>query len=407
MDNTIAPIVLDPEGTDIQGEIARIRQRGRVTVVELPGGVRAWSITDTALLEQVLSGPEVSKNPREHWPAYRNGEIPTNWELGNWVNTPSMFTAYGDDHRRLRKVVTRAFTHRRIMTLEPGIQAIAAELLTGLQTTPAGQVVDLREAYAYPLPIRVISDLLGVPEHLSRPLRTCVDGVFDTSVSKEEAKATHEQMIGLLQTLVAYRREHPGEDMTSTLIAAADDPDTNFNEVELVGTLYLTVNAGHETTVSLLDHAIHLLLTHLQHRAAVCEGRLDWAEVIEEVLRLEAPAAHVPLRYAVKEFTLDGVTIAEGDPILVCYAGPGRDPAVHGATADIFDPTRAVKDHLAFGHGAHHCLGASLARLEARVALPALFARFPDMELAPGELGTTPGFISNGHRRLPVLLGGK
>lgn len=96
------------------------------------------------------------------------------------------------------------------------------------------------------------------------------------------------------------------------------------------------------------------------------------------MLRVEAPAAHVPLRYAVRNFELDGVTIAQGDPILVCYAGAGRDPAVHGATVDTFDPTRAtVKDHVAFGHGAHHCLGAPLARLEARIALPALFARFP------------------------------
>lgn len=176
MDNRIEPLVLDPEGSDVQGEIARIRKRGRVTVIELPGGVRAWSITDAALLKRILSGSEVSKNPREHWPAFRNGEIPQNWELGNWVNTPSMFTAYGADHRRLRKVVTPAFSTRRIAAPAPGTQAIAEDLITGLEAAPAGRAVDLREDFAYPLPIRVISDLLGVPEYLSRPLRTCVDG---------------------------------------------------------------------------------------------------------------------------------------------------------------------------------------------------------------------------------------
>ncbi|MRH87333.1 cytochrome P450 [Nocardia sp. SYP-A9097] len=408
MDNHTVPIVLDPAGTNIQGEIARIREQGPVTLVELPGGVRAWSITNAAVLKEILSGSTVSKDPRKHWPAFQNGEIPEDWELANWINTPSMFIAYGADHRRLRKVVSKGFTPRSTAELEPRIQEIVQELVKGLEATPAGQVVDLREEFAYPLPIRVIGELLGVPEDLSEPLRVCVDSVFDTGVSKDEAVATYTEMIGLLQTLVAFRRENPGQDMTSTLIRAADDPETDFTEAELVGTLYLTVNAGHETTVSLLDHAIHLLLTHPGHRAAVSEGTLGWTEVIEEVLRFESPAAHVPLRYAVDDFELGGVAIAAGDPILVCYAGASRDPQVHGPTTDVFDPTRATKEHMAFGYGVHHCLGEPLARLEAQIALPEIFTRFPDMMLAPGqEIGAVPGFISNGHRRLPVLLSGK
>ncbi|SUD49562.1 Cytochrome P450 107B1 [Nocardia otitidiscaviarum] len=407
MDTHTTPLVLDPAGTDIQGEIARIRERGPVTLVELPGGVRAWSITDADILRNVLASPAVSKNPREHWPAFRNGDIPENWPLANWVNTYSMFTAHGSDHRRLRKVVAAAFTHGRTAQLRPRIEQIVKELLATLETAPAGRVVDLREEFAYPLPIRVIGELLGVPDDLSAPLRACVDSVFDTGVTQEQAVATHTRMIGLLQDLVAYRREHPGEDMTSMLIGAVDDPDTDFTVDEAVGTLYLTVNAGHETTVSLLDHTIHLLLTHPDHRAAAIEGRLDWGIVIEEALRVESPAAHVPLRYAVTDLELGGVTIAAGDPILVCYAGASRDPQVHGETADEFDPTRATADkHLAFGYGAHHCLGAPLARLEAQVAIPAIFARFPNMALAAGEdPGTTPGFISNGHLHLPVVLG--
>ncbi|WP_194837567.1 cytochrome P450 [Nocardia sp. XZ_19_369] len=405
MDIHSDPIVLDPEGSDIQGEITRIRKQGPVTLVELPGGVRAWSVVDAALLKKILSGDEVSKDPRRHWPAFQNGEIPADWELGNWVQVPSMFTAYGDDHRRLRKAVAQAFTHRRTAALEPRIKEIVEELLASLEAKAPGQVVDLREEFAYPLPIRVISELLGVPERLNQPLRTCVDSVFDTGVSKETAMATQEQMITLLQELVAYRRANPDQDMTTALIQAADDPETNFSEYELIGTLYLTVNAGHETTVSLLDQAIYLLLTHQQYLTAASDGRLNWDQVIEEVLRFESPAAHVPLRYAVKDINLGVASIATGDPILVCYAAASRDPEVHGETADRFDPTRAsVRDHMAFGHGAHHCLGAPLARLEARVALPAIFARFPTMELESEGLGTTPGFISNGHRRLPVLL---
>ncbi|MEU1950830.1 cytochrome P450 family protein [Nocardia rhamnosiphila] len=397
------PIVLDPEGRDIQGEITRIRERGPITRVELPGGVRAWSVIGAAELKEILSGDYVSKDPRQHWPAFRNGQISRDWPLLAWINTPSMFTAYGVDHRRLRKIIAPAFTHKRTTALEPRIRAITQGLIRSLESAPLEESVDIRGRFAYALPIEVINELLGVPEHLDGPLRDCVDAVFDTSAATDDATVS---MIEVLSELVAYRSRNPGEDLTSALIVKVEEK--KFTEKELLGTLYLTINAGHETTVNLLDQAIYLLLTHSGHRSAVLDGSLEWPAVIEEVLRYEAPAAHVPLRYAVKDFTLSGVAIAEGDAILAGYAGVGRDPRVHGAAADTFNPTRADKDHLAFGYGAHHCLGAPLARMEARIALSALFARYPNMELAvaPSELGATPGFVANGHRRLPVMLNG-
>ncbi|MEV0366639.1 cytochrome P450 family protein [Nocardia fusca] len=406
MSNHTDPIVIDPEGSDIQGEIARIRARGPVTRVVLPGGVPAWSVTDAAVLKEVLSGSEVSKDPHQHWPAFRNGEIGNDFPLLNWVNTRSMFTAYGSEHRRLRNFVAPAFTNRRTAALEPRIRAIADDLVAGLDAAPESGPVDLRGRFAYPLPLRVINELMGVPEHLIGPLRTCVDGIFDIALSAEAAVANYEEMIGLLQGLVGYRRENPADDMTSTLIAHADDPAKDFSVEELVGTLYLTINAGHETTVDLIDQSIFLLLTNPDQLAAALDGSPGWAEVIEEVLRFEPSIAHAPLRYAVKDLVLGGVTIAEGDPILSCPAGANRDPAVYGDSADEFDPARANKEHMAFGYGAHRCPGAPLARLEAQVALPTLFRRFPQMRLAvsPEELGTVPGFIANGHDRLPVFL---
>ncbi|MEV3961737.1 cytochrome P450 [Nocardia sp. NPDC050193] len=406
MSNHTDPIVIDPEGSDIQGEIARIRAQGPVTRVVLPGGVPAWSVTDAAVLKAVLSGSEVSKDPHQHWPAFRNGEIGNDFPLFNWVNTRSMFTSYGPEHRRLRSFVAPAFTNRRTAALEPRIRSIADELVAALGDAPEGDPVDLRECFAYPLPLRVINELMGVPEHLIGPLRTCVDGIFDIALSEEAAVANYEEMIGLLQSLVEYRRENPADDMTSTLICHADDPAKDFSVEELVGTLYLTINAGHETTVDLIDQAIYLLLTHPDQLAAALDGSLGWADVIEEVLRLEPSIAHAPLRYAVRDLVLGGVAIAEGDPILSCPAGANRDPAVYGASADEFDPARINKEHMAFGYGAHRCPGAPLARLEAQVALPALFRRFPQMKLAvsPEELGTVPGFIANGHDRLPVFL---
>ncbi|MGC0334069.1 cytochrome P450 [Streptomyces sp. SAI-170] len=408
------PLVIDPTGRDIHGEAARIRARGPAALVELPDGVGAWAVGSPDLLRRLLTDPRVSKNPRLHWQRWIDGEVSPEWPLFTWVAVQSMFTAYGTDHKRLRRLVAKAFTARRTAALQPRVEEITKTLLDGVEETGRrSEVVDLREEFCYPLPIQVISELLGVPEELGAELRAVVDGVFHTSASPEEVTDIYQRFYAVLGELVALKRRSPGDDLTSALISARDDEDASrLSEQELLDTLMLVIGAGHETTVNLIDNAIHLLLTHPDQLAHVRSGRVGWQDVVEEALRVEAPVASLPLRYAVEDLVLsefggpEGVVIAKGEAILASYAAAGRDPGRYGADADVFDVTRADKEHLAFGHGVHYCLGAPLGRLEAYTALPALFDRFPGLRLAvpAEELLPVDSFISNGHRSLPVRL---
>lgn len=405
MDRSSRPFALDPTGRDIHAEAAKLAEHGPATLVELPGEVVAWSVSSQEWLRQLLNDPRVSKNPRMHWLRYINGEIAEDWPMHLWVSVQNMFTAYGADHRRLRSLVSKAFTPRRVAGMRPRIERITADLLDTLDASK--EPVDLREGYAYPVPIEVICELFGVPDSLRPDLRKVVDGVFDTTFTAEQAQANVVKLYQIMHELVATKRENPGDDLTSGLISVREEDGSHLEEAELVDTLILVISAGHETTVNLLDQAITAMLTHPDQLELVRAGTSSWADVIEETLRWQAPIAYLPLRYAVDDIQLDNdVIIRKGDAILAAYAASGRDRSVYGDTADSFDITRAEKAHLAFGHGVHYCLGAPLARLEAEIALPALFDRFPDLKLAvrPDELEPSQSFISNGHVALPVNL---
>jgi 2-hydroxy-5-methyl-1-naphthoate 7-hydroxylase len=406
VENRTCPVILDTTGKDVHAEGELLREQGSVARVELPQGVMAWAIVGYDLAIQILTDPRVSKDPRQHWPAWISGEIGADWPLGSWPAMDNMTTAYGDAHTRLRKPVMKAFTPRRIRDMQPYIESKIASLLDDMDAFPPGEILDLKKHYTYRLPASIVCDLFGIPEERRAGMLRGGEVATDSSVTPEKAKSNLGMWVGRFQEFIDAKRETPGDDLTSDLIMVRKDDGTPLSDHELIGTLFLVLGAGSETVMNLLTNAIYKLIVHPEQRALLKDGLVTWDDVIEETLRAEGPTNMLPLRYAVEDIEVEGVTIAKGDPILIGYGAIGRDPALHGDTAGAWDLTRADKTHLSFGHGVHHCLGAPLARLQSRIALPALFDRFPEIALGveADELIPQGTFIMNGFKTLPVKL---
>lgn len=394
-------------GRDVHEEGMRLRARGPITEVVMPGGVRAWSVTGYQMVRQVLADKRFAKDPK-NWPAFVNGEISDDFPLIGWVLMDNMTTSDGEDHTRLRKILSRAFTLRRVDAMKPQIEQIVARLLDDMAASAPGEAVDLKSRYAYPLTTQVICGMFGVPEENRADVLRGGEVNVQTTISHEDAVANVEQWHKAIFDVIAAKKAQPGDDLLSELIAIQrEEGESRLSDSELAGTLHLLLGAGSETSTNLICQAALALLTHAEQLLSLRNGTVTWRDVTEETLRVQSPINQLPFRFTTEEVQIGGVTIPRGDPVLICFAAAGRDNERYGDNADKFELSRAEKEHLSFGYGVHHCLGAPLARLEGAIAIPALFDRFPRMALAvpPSDLQPQGSFVMNGHAQVPILLG--
>ncbi|MFF9901066.1 cytochrome P450 [Streptomyces longispororuber] len=314
-----------------------------------------------------------------------------------WIG-PHLLTVDPPHHTRLRSLVAREFTTRRVQALRPRIQHITDGLLDAMLA--AGDRADLVEALALPLPMTVICELLGVPEidraefhRMSAESVTPTTEVWDSTVYAELA--------AYLDALIRAKRKAPGDDLLSALIRTRAEDGDRLSPEELRGMAYLLLVAGHETTVHLITNTVHALLTHPRQLAALRADTdlLDGA--VEEGLRYDGPVENATYRFTTEPTEIAGTWIPEGSVVVVGLTAADRDPEKYAAPDD-FDIRRAPQGHVAFGHGIHFCLGAPLARLEGRIALASLLERCPGLALDGTPTDWRPGLLIRGLRRLDV-----
>ena len=310
------------------------------------------------------------------------------------------------DHTRLRRLVSRAFTPARVRDLGPRIEAVAAELIKAARAS--GEPVDLIEALASPLPVTVISELLGVPAEdydrlvgWSDALARGLDPAFLISIDDRERQQVARAEFGAYLTeLIAERRRSPGGDLVSALIGVADDGDV-LSEEELIATCILLLVAGHETTTSLIGSAVLELIRHPDQLARLRAEPELMAGAVEEFLRYDPPV-QLTARVALTDASIGAVPVAAGSAALMLVGAANRDPTLC-ADPERLDIARPPTRHLSFGQGIHFCLGAPLARLETQIVLRLLLER-PDDLLLAGEPVWKENTVLRGLRSLPVTF---
>ncbi|MFI8422899.1 cytochrome P450 [Streptomyces sp. NPDC085479] len=400
------PVVVDPMVQDLDGETARIAAAGPLARIDLLG-VPAWAVTRHADARRLLVDPRLVKDLNA-WSLWTSGTVTHAWPLIGMVDAGrSMFTVDGDEHRRLRAKTSQALTPRRLEAIRPDIEKFTAELLDALEEAGRdGAVVDLKSVFAQPLPMRVVGMLMGVDPESNTMLTRQYKKFFSMLTPQDERLALLADLDVFYTGLVRAKTALPTDDLTSALILAEEGGEP-LTEEEVVGNLKAMVAAGHETTIGLVLNAVRALLAHPDQLRMVLAGEVSWDAVIEETLRWDTPTTHLLMRFATEDIQVGDAVVPKGEGVVISYRVIGRDPEQHGPDADAFDITRpAPIRHMTFGHGPHICPGAALSRVEAGIALPALFARFPRLRLAvpDEELRNLPVMTQNDLESFPVLL---
>ncbi len=364
-----------------------------------------WVLTRHSDVLAVLRHAHMGRDPRR---SERMELLRASAEVDELLSSeeaaPSMLFVDPPDHTRLRALVTKAFTPGAVERLRPRIEAIVAELLD--RVVNAGEM-DVVEDLAYPLPVTVICELFGVPERdwdrfraWSRELVRLLDPLVAAD-SLERALRARQALREYLRELIAARRAHPAGDLLTALIAA-EDQGRQLSEPELVSMCVLLLVAGHETTVNLIANGTLALLRHPEARAGLQAGAELPASAVEELLRYDSPVQFTS-RHALADLEIGGRRVRAGETVIAVLGAANRDPAQF-PDPDRLDLTRAPNRHVAFGGGIHFCLGAPLARVEARIAIGALLARLPGLELGPRPLVRRDTVTLRGLASLPVTF---
>ncbi|MFF2194745.1 cytochrome P450 [Streptomyces sp. NPDC058157] len=401
-----APTLFDWEfATDPYPAYAWLREHAPVHRATLPSGVEAWLVTRYADARQALADQRLSKNPAHHAePAHAKGKTGIPGERKAELMT-HLLNIDPPDHTRLRRLVSKAFTPRRVAEFTPRVQELTDRLIDGFQDK--GEA-DLIHEFAFPLPIYAICEMLGVPREDQDDFRDWAGMMIRHGGGPRGGVARSvKRMRTYLGELIHRKRDDLGNDLISDLIRASDHGD-HLTEAEATAMAFILLFAGFETTVNLIGNGVHSLFMNPGQRArlqdSLAAGETALLETgVEELLRYDGPVELATWRFATRPLTLGGQDIAAGDPVLVVLAAADRDPA-RFAEPDTLDLSRSDNQHLGYGHGIHYCLGAPLARLEGQTALATLLKRLPDLELAvpPTDLRWRGGLIMRGLRTLPV-----
>ncbi|MFC8593814.1 cytochrome P450 family protein [Streptomyces atroolivaceus] len=392
---------------DLDGETEQLRASAPLARIDLLG-VPAWTVTRHAEARQLLLDARLVKDLGA-WGLWQSGEVTHAWPLIGMIDAGrSMFTVDGEEHRRLRTKTSQALTPRRLEAIRPEIEKFTEGLLDALAEQGEDGVVDLKAVFAQPLPMRVVGLLMGVDEALHPMLTRQYKAFFSMLTPQEDRLALLAELDVFYAELVREKTAHPTDDLTSALILAEEGGEP-LTEEEVIGNLKAMVAAGHETTIGLILNAVRALLAHPDQLRKVLDGEVPWEAVIEETLRWDTPTTHLLMRFATEDIQVGDQVIAQGEGVVISYRAIGRDVTQHGDDADAFDITRPTPiRHMTFGHGPHICPGAALSRVEAGIALPALFGRFPDLRLAiaDDEIRKLPVMTQNDMEAFPVLLHG-